>query len=489
VLPPGIEWFKKDQQDNPTHFIEYLSALAASDFVQNPGIPGDTVVRYRREPSGDFKEPLLRLRRLLQTAVASYVFLDRVVLPILARRGGRDTVPGHPWVHDVLQSSGLRSQDLEQHLTSSRQLLARVLTHAGLLPRQSAKGDAFDRTWTERTQKSFPAGLVTPASLLDLRRELTHAKPSEVFDSYSREGSDALLPSRALFRWAEEAIGKLPPGSTGASHGRLQLVKQTDSPRTDNKPLGLPVPSDDSFLSVRASDTLHALTKAVWKSDPSAGERKPSEYPTIWAPALTFAERLWSSSPGAPLRDQFLGLLWLALMKLDGRTSPPLFAFHLDDSLSGAFRNALRDTFPLGSLDSLVFKNGVLVLHAGRMVAKESPPAPDDLAGFLFPETIAVPAASLSAEKVKWLQEVGRAAAQRSFPAWLLRRMGEWPSELKKAGVPSWEIAGPHLIRILSEFPAGQGKPVTDQDAYTSLPVTSIPAGSASSWIRFLYRS
>lgn len=489
VLPPGPEWFKKDQQDNPSHFVEYLAALAASDFVHNPGSRAETVVRYRREPSGDFKEPLLAMRRLLQSATASLVFLDRVVLPILTQRGGSDAVPGHPWVHDVLRASGLTGQALLQHLSAARNLLARVLEHAGLAPRSSARGQAFDTTWTERTQKSFPSGFATPASLLDLRNELTHADPSSVFESYAREGEDALLPSRALFRWAGEAVRKLPPGSTGQHPGRLQLVKQTDSPRTDNKPLGLPVPSDDAFLSVPARDTLHALTKAAWKSDPAAGERKPSEYPTIWAPALTFAERLWGSRPGTPVRDQYLGLVWLALMKLDGRTSPPLHLFRLDASLSGAFRNALVDTFPLGSLGNLVCEEGVLVLHSGRMVARESPPAAEDLAGFLFPETIVVPAASLDGEKEKWLAEVGRAATQRSFPAWLTKRLGEWPAELKKALVPTWDVAGPHLLRILGEFPAGQGRPVTDQEAYSSLPLTSIPVTSVSSWIRFLYRS
>ncbi len=487
VLPPGIDWFKKDQQDNPTHFLEYLAALAAFDFLENPGT--EATVRYRREPSGEFKEPLLRMRRSFQAATATAVFIDRVLLPVLRTRGNRDTVPGHPWVHDVLQASGVRGQDFEQHLSASRLLLGRILEHAGIEPRRSSRGTAFDGTWTERTQKSFPPGFLTPASLLDLRRELSSAHPAECFDTYDREGGDALLPARALHRWVSQAVTKLPPGSTADRGNRLQLVKQTDSPRQDEKPLGLPVPSDDTFLRAPARDTLHALTRAVWKSDPKAGERKPSEYPTIWAPALTFAERLFASAPGAPVRDLSLGLIWLAMMKLDGRTAPPLYLFAADDSLSGAFCNALRDSFPLGSLDEIISSEGILVLHTGRMVSRESPPAADDIAAFLFPETIAVPAASLSSEKEKWLSEIGRAAAQKSFPAWLCRRLAEWPSVLRQAGVPTWDVAGPNLLRVLGEFPAGKGQSVTDQDQYATLPITSIRASSVSPWIRFLYRT
>jgi|HubBroStandDraft_3_1064219.scaffolds.fasta_scaffold03219_2 hypothetical protein len=492
VFPP--EWFRKDQQDNPHLFLEYLAALAARDFALRGAAPQQEV-RCRRIALPPFGGPLADLRRHLVAAAATYAVLQRYVLPLLGEAGASGRLPGHPWIYDLLVRSGLPPAGLVAHLQHGVRLLREVLGHSGVLEaswRTEGRVDlpparlARVREMSAKTRDSFPAGFVPKMEHLDPCALVPEADPGRLFGDYDRT-RDALLPIRALARWALAAL-RLPPTAEDKRQDELvdyQLVQQEDQLDREGRALSLMTISDDAFTPAPPRDVLPRLERASWKSPPQAGARTPSEYPSVWAPSVVHREALFGN-PSEEIRLLHLALLFVALAPMQGRRSVPVHAFRLDDAdLAPAFRIALLATCPLAAYGSSVVSDGsVLALHdhQGR---SGDPPEPGEVLAYFYPDTVLVPAPGLAPERRRWLAELGRFARDRAFPQLLVRRLANrWTALLTRSQMQTAGMVGPQFIRFLQSFgPAPAGDPMTPADLYTEFPLPGV-----APWLAGLYQ-
>ena len=208
-FPP--EWFKRDKQNNPHLFIEYVAALAVRDFAINRAELTESV-RHCREAVPPFQGPLGVLRESLFDATVLHALLRSYLVPLLERVTHATSLPGHPWIATVCAKSGLRPAQLLEQLNSISGLLADILVASGLdrqLSIDRAGASEVEQRAAERrndlTRASFPSGFAPRAENFDVVQLLRHASPEAMFDSYD-VGSDGKLALRALYRWIREAL-------------------------------------------------------------------------------------------------------------------------------------------------------------------------------------------------------------------------------------------------------------------------------------------
>ncbi|MBN1566852.1 MAG: hypothetical protein JXA73_03335 [Acidobacteria bacterium] len=498
VFPP--EWFKRDSQDNPHLWVEYLSAMAARDFVLNK--PHSGSVCLRRIPFSSFGEPINELRRRLYAAASLYSILRDFAIPLVKCSGDSTRLPGHPWLHDVLVEGALKKADLVKQLDDAFSLLHEILGHAGVLSwkwRSTMKieedvpsSDISDRDHTKYegmtrlTKMSFPDNFLPLDERISNPDLLKNARPENMFSSYNRS-CDAKLPVRGLFRWILDGLTIPIPKSEPPVAFAHQLVQQEDILDRSGQKLNLPQPSDDSFWQCPAKDVLKILERATWKSPPHLIKPQTTEYPSVWAPVIIHGDQLYSkdgSEEALERRAVHLGLLYLATMPCYGLTEVPIFCFPLSNE---AIRAVIHLTFPMPSYES-IFLNDTQVL---ALYMRDNPvignqvPEPDDIVGVFYPDTVVVPAAGMTKEKGSALRALGQYAEKRGFPAMLLQICASWADVLDSAGIPDGDVKGRNFVDYLKSFPptttAVDG--VLEDRRYTSFPLTPVPP-----WIEPLYR-
>lgn len=547
IFPP--EWFKRDQQDNPHLFLEYLAAMAARDFVLNPPDDGPATLKIRAVASAPFAEPLDTLRKLLYGAAVTYPILKNLVVPLLRNSGSSVLLPGHPWIHDLYQemillkgasSDGPPSVDrltkeMLEHFEGSVVLLREILGHAGILEsawRTEGTREVPDDLqarhvlMSTKTRGSFPPEFVPHMERFDPRDVLAHPDPASMFDTYDR-AMDAGLPVRALYRWAMKAISLKQPEAARSETRNYQLVQQEGRTDQTGQVLNLGNVPDDAFKEVNAKQVLERLARASWKSPAkpdneedfdqkayarlqdaeSLLRRDTSEYPSVWAPALVYHDFLMSKDAGKRARYIHLGLLWVALMKWKGHQSrPPVHEFRLNigehpagnkaaeegdvvepKELSPGFRDAIRSTCPL-SRDK--YKRAVSNRESVFALHRGGPgsiPSEDEILGFFYPDTVIVPAPGLSTYNAELLYDLGLLAAGRRFPNMLLQRYKDnWFTKLQESEVPNAEARGPEFLSFLQSF--DRDKPHTNEMTTRDEMHAAFPfQDAAASWIKHLY--
>jgi hypothetical protein len=485
-----LDWFRRDQQDNPRLFLEYLAAMAARDFVINSpalvspfedskgeasdklrAVPWRGHVRVRRLPNQRYDGPLRVLRDLLHRAAVSWQLLDSYFIPLLEQAGDSPTLPGHPWVYDVCAQGGLTPDQVRGHFGQARELFGAVLQAAGAFPHDhtlNADTPAEARSREERairiTRESFPPGLLPRLEVLSAAALVRSGDPMTIFDDYTLQG-DAQLVSRALWRWIDGAI-VIEEGAGAPRTGSHQLRWQEEARNTAEQPLQLPpVPNDEFHSAPFAHRVLTSLATAKW-NDPGH-VRTHAEYPSVWAPAIVHRDRLHAVAPDDPLRYVHLGLLVSALVERPGDGNVPVRKLPTR-ALNETFRRALANTCPLPAYDDSVatendenergaapLQNQVLLLlFAGsNAVRQDDVPHEGDVLGFFYPDTVVVPAVGMSAEQRRDLEQLGRWAARRGFPAVLRSRLeGGWVAALEQSKVPNAATVGERFFRYLGSF-------------------------------------
>lgn len=532
VFPP--EWFRRDQQDNPHLWIEYVAAVAARDFALNGArTSAEPELRVRRVAMPPaFGEPIATLRRLLQAALCSRAVLAQLVLPILRAFPDARAIPGHPWLSDILAESQLTASAVRAHIEASVGLLNVVLGHAGVLPTAWRTGtaswqDPSDRgSWaegqaisdverrrldelTQRTRDSFPEQFLTSQESASITEMLAGADPAAMFDSYARTDGDARLPVRALYRWAQAGVAT---AVEQAVHGRrdYQLVMQEPAPgESDHDVPNFATISDDSFVSVAARDGLKRLVVApCWKpagrtvSAPEESLPQANEFPSIWAPAIIYRDHLYAPNVSEDARHIHMGLLFLALMKYQAHQRVPVFPFSLDHE---GLRSVVHSTFPLESYKATYGQDEhvlALYLRSSPVFGAEVPRV-DEVVGFFFPDTIVVPAASLSESSSVLLRDLGIHAVGMGLPGALARACSNWHIVLQQARIPDAETKGPLFLEYLRSFEGqaggrqGVSTPVADarrdaEDRYTEFPLLGTSDGGPARppvWIERLYQA
>lgn len=496
VLPP--EWFRRDQQDNPHLFLEYLAALAARDFIVNLPEQGHPQVRVRRVPSASFGAPLDELRRRLHAAAYTYLILRDLVRPLIGRSDST-TVPGHPWIHDVVTECRAGVADLRDHFGRSQVLLRDVLGHSGVLEGtwRSERDDGQQRTdvseqdrtrfalMAEKTRDSFPDEFVPHIERIDLPTVFRDGNPAAIFDSY-RRSTDTGLPVRALYRWVGASMRLPSPPATQLAQVDYQLVQQEDILDQDSQALNLANIPDDAFRSVDAAAVLKKLARATWKSPPGTRRRQATEFPSVWSPALIHSHSLYSASTDPRSKYVQLGLLWAALMKWGNRFEVPVHEFSMADThVSQGFRDAVLTTCPLANYHEAVMRNGnVLALYDPESnTARGEVPHESEILGFFYPDTVLVPAAWLSRDKVDRLYELGRFVSGRQFPVLMRAICSDWANVLRQSSVPNADDLGRRFEIFLESFNDTVGTEATTRDEmYQSFPYPDV-----APWIRHLY--
>jgi len=541
VFPPA--WFAPDQQDNPHLFLEYLASLAARDFVLNPQererVP---MLKLRRVVLPPFVSPdhpemtthLDRLREVLYGAAVTYQVIENFVVPLVGRCQGADRLPGHPWIHDLTTQTKLPPAALLAHFRAATALLRPVLGHAGILPTEWRFERARDLSEEDKqraelmssiTRGSFPPAFIPFLEHLKISEVLSNANPNAMFDDYDTR-HDGGLPVRALSRWVLSAPMSLPRGEgaeTAKERADYQLVQQEGPDYKDQagNVLNLAQVTDDNFNAVdNTKRKLETLATATWVTrETGPGETsstrplsqrvqppEPSEYPTIWAPALVYATRIYGADSRPDDRYIHLGLLWAALMPWKEHKEPPIFALRLgyDDrerqqmepreqeldlrnsaKITPALRDTVRTTCPLSNYQTAVAKSWtVLFLHDSPDLAPNSSPREDEILGYFYPDTVVAPSRSLSDERADELLELGKDVASSGFGALLASRYQEaWFDVLKASGVPGADICGPRFITFLREFPHNpERRSISIDQAYSE---HRIP--DSAPWIQYLY--
>jgi hypothetical protein len=540
IFPP--DWFKRDQQDNPHLFLEYLAALGAYDFVLNQ-TDDSPVLKIRRIAESPFGEPLATLRHRLFSATATYSILTRLVIPAIRACAPGTVLPGHPWIHDIhaelSKTAGAGALDdfsarsLLEHFESTVVLLREILGHAGILDsswRSDGQPAAADevRERHERmsalTRDSFPDGFTPHFERFAPLEVLIDPDPTTLFDTFTHD-SDAKLPVRALYRWASTAL-RVPQPETGRSDGPRphQLVQQEGTTGSAGEVLSLPLVPDDTFKEVSPKEVLRKLARATWKSPPvtrsrargsrpafadlhdqdgsAPTRRDTSEYPSLWAPALVYRDLLFDPYASDRLKNIHLGLLWIALMKWnDHQAAPPVYDFDLGDVDPGAsaggrpkergasvvsagFRDAIRSTQTLPNYRAAVSStNSIFALH--RDVVMRSVPEEDSVLGFFYPDTVIVPAPGLSRANADMLCDIGRWASGTSFPKLLRDRFYHWTAALLRSGVPGAEVCGPQFVALLDNL---DDTPHEDAELAPDLPHSHFPFDHGAPWIKHIYQ-
>src|SRR5262249_44836938 len=119
--------------------------------------------------------------------------------------------------------------------------------------------------------------------------------------------------------------------------------------------------------------------------------------------------------------------------------------------------------------------------HQGR---PGQPPEPDDVLAFFYPETVLVPARGLTAERRRWLADLGQFARERALPQLLLRRLANrWTGLLKQSRVETAAVAGPRLLRSRASFGvAPAGARLEAAELYREFPLPGV-----APWLTGLY--
>lgn len=497
VFPPS--WFKRDQQDNPHVFVEYLAALAVRDFILNTPAPAQAgrqkpEVRVRRAAHPPFGEPLDVLRRLFWASAVAYRLITNFVTPLLSEAGRRKTLPGHPWIHDITDASGLSPSELRTQFVRIANMLRVVLGHAGVLDAQWRTESLQDQPEKDRerygrmtamTRASFPEGFMPFLEQLSLPDVLSGADPMALFDEYQRQGVDAKLAGRALYRWVTQHVS--PPMAETPTPAAIdyQLVQQESIPDAEGKVLNLAVIPDDRWVSKDPTDILRKLARATWKSIDTVPVRHPSEYPSIWAPAIVYRDRLLGGTRDDRARYQHLGMLWIALARTPDRERAPVAELSLSSPrLAAALRHAVEATCPLANYrDAVNQSGGVLVLHNPESALPFGhAPGRDEIWGYFFPDTVLVPSVGLRGVAAEKLYELGKYAELRGLPGFLKRRCFDWQGALSQAKVANAESRGAEWQEFLGSFGASTHEPLMADDTYERCPITT-----ASSWVHRLY--
>lgn len=486
--------FRRDQQNNPPHWLEYLAAAAARTWVSEP-TPEAFDVRYvpaTEREMGHETDPATSPSRLLWRAALAHRLIVDLLEPVVgdADSGEREWVPGHPWVSDVVDKmkaapqedlggrldrpETLARQRLAEHLRRTRDLLSAILDRACI----SRTGGAWaDAARTEAWTRSFPASFLPELGALDLSRILHASKldPLRIFESFepSRDGQ---LPLRALFRWLDrdEVIKEIPRWESDplAKEQRL-LVRNAAPRRRGGQAVNIPGtgPSFHSANRPVLDDLAGAALEAPF------GERAAldaKELASLWANALVYQQSLAQRSDAAPNEDDFLhlGLLWAATLQVANQAAPPVRWYPLAGLGSQALACALERTFPFGSFSNLysTTATGLLALAS---------PWGGQLVGFFFPTTLIVPAAQLDSPTRARLQELGRYGG-RAFSNSISERFQTWPDRMREVGIANpnqpWQTLLPAFLRRFDGQPdAGHA------GDWASLPVDSPP--DPSPWL------
>jgi hypothetical protein len=481
------DWFKRDQQDNPHLFIEYVAALAVRDFAINHS-DLDEVVRHRREAVPSYSGPLNELRQALYRSSVLRHLLSRYVIPLLEGTIG-ETLPGHPWMADLTRARGVQRVALTEHFKAARDLLSEIVLAAGIdrdLAVQRAGEaqvpveDALRKN--ELTRASFPVDFAVRAENLDLKAALSSGDVSTLFADYDviRDGG---LFVRSLYRWVENvAHAPAVENYTGALYH--QWIQQEDSSGSNADVLGITVPSDDEFRSDSLASVLSRLSDAKWKR-PSGSRRTASEYPSVWAPALVHRDELFADGCDNERRYLQLGLLASILLERSHLAVPPVKRIPLAD-LDEAFSASVTSTFPLQlGQDELIAPGGPLVIYESDRPLVEDVPRAADVVGFFFPDTVVVPAPGISPQNRELLEALGYFAAGRGFAALMantLRR--DWVRTLQKCGVPGAADRGTQFIQFLDSFT----DPLVEASLSLDNRFEAFPVPDAADWIHRLYR-
>jgi hypothetical protein len=506
AFPP--EWFKKDRQNNPHLFVEYLSALAVRDFALNHAdLRG--VLRHRREAVPPFEGPLAVLREGLHDALSLRILITSYVLPLLEIAGPTGRLPGHPWVAEVCSVSGLTVAELAAHFAGVASLLQDILIAAGI-DRQGALsragGAAEDIAAAERrvelTRASFPPQFSPDAGNCRLVDSLEHADAETLFSTYGL-GDDARLPARALMRWVAAALHPergtptIPAIARHVGEPRHQWTQQG----TADQVLGIAVPPDDRFQSDDLAPNLLLLASAPWRessnAEPHAAATAPrtpkqppartaGEYPSIWAPALVHRDELYRDDASHERRYLHLGLLACALLRKKGLATPPVRSIDPEE-LEEAFQLSLKSSFPLpGGHAAMVAPGGVLAIYeSAAPLGAGAVPSPEDLVGFFYPDTVVVPAAGITAVKQDYVIGLGELVAGRGFPQMLHTLLGpSWLGTLIRSGVPGAGDKASQFLTFLASFK----DPIVDRalDPKDRYAASSVP--NAAGWVLRLYQ-
>jgi hypothetical protein len=484
TFPPA--WFRKDQQNNPHLFIEYLAALATRDFATNHADLRN-VVRHRREAVPPFEGPLAVLRKFLYDATALQRLLSSYILPLLRRVGESRQLPGHPWIWRVSSAAGLSGPDLTAHFAAVCDLLTDILVSAGI-DREATllrAGPAEDAAATaeaknQRTRDSFPLRFAPLAENFDLAASLRDGDPDELFETYEIS-HDAKLPARALQRWVEGAA-RLPPEARHAGEVFHQWTQQEGA--TIGSVLGVQIPPDDEFQSDPLPVIVSRLAAAGWRRP--ASPRSTAEYPSIWAPALVHRDELYSGNPSTDRRFLQLGLIASALVRQKHLASAPVRLIK-SGGLHEAFQRSLESTLPIADRNgSMIAIGGVVAIYeSSEPLPQGSVPSPSDVLGFFYPDTIVVPAAGISGPNEQVLIDFGQWAAGRGLAQLLLTRLADtWVETLEACGIPDAADRGTQFIMFLESFK----QPITDEPLTPSHLYNSCPEDDAAMWIQRLYQ-
>ena len=211
--------FRRDQQNNPPHWLEYLAAAAARTWIEEP-TPEAFDIRYvpATEPDmGHETDPATSPSRLLWRAAIAYRLIVDLLEPVVgdADSDDREWVSGHPWVSEVVakmkaspqEDSGVEARPSRNSRSpaaggapeADKNYSRRSLTEPALRgpalsgpmrrARQHGHGPFQRRFFPSSERSTLPE--ILRASKLD---------PLRIFESFepSRDGQ---LPLRALFRW------------------------------------------------------------------------------------------------------------------------------------------------------------------------------------------------------------------------------------------------------------------------------------------------
>jgi len=487
VFPP--EWFKRDQQDNPHLWVEYLAVLAALDYVRNAPTDGASCqIRIRRVAQEPFGSLLGELRTLLAAATCCRQVITDFIIPVLRDNVDSAAVPGHPWLHDVLSAAEVPSSNLLEQCKLTADLLSVITGHAGILPatwrvgsavwadprstdmEQAARASDDERRrlalMTQVTRDSFPTNFTMWQENVKPSSMLPNAVPDAMFDSYASKQKDGRLPLRALFRWAQDELA-LPPGpQTNMQSRKYQLViQEPDQGDSVTEAVNLANISEDSFHILSADDFLNKVARhKVWTGSRESGvaslgrtSAQARELPSIWASALVFESRIRQKTMSEEQRLLHMGLLWLTFVKCFEHERPPITLLPLGHKgLSGV----MQSTFPYRRFEDVFGQSQylpVLYMQEEPLLAGQMP-SPDCTVGLFFPGSIVVPAAAMPEGQQKQLIAFGRYAVGAGLPNSLEKAANAFGRDLARHRVPEADLVAVHLREYLQSFvPSLQG--------------------------------
>lgn len=443
------EWFRADSQDNPRLWLEFAAAQAARAFAAD-GLPDKDRVLLRNLPVKPFGDPLDGpVRSLLHEAAAFWKISTGFVEPLLKEAVDSGRLPGHGWIDHLCEKT--RPKDGEQQprklceallrdFADARGLAQDLITSCGLHDRP-----VKDDKKTAMTRDSFPVNFL-PASVTTLATDsLVGAfSPRAAFRDFDNaDGKDARLAPRPLAKWVARTLREDKSGESG-SRGLQSFVQPTDAAEGDGQVSLRLVEKGRSFgpahTNLSDADSFRDVAKAK-KWGLSAAPRAPGDIPSIWAQAIAFGEALSGAGPAQQeSRWLLLGLLHELTVPPAGGGNPPIWTFDATSQANAnhALQAALRETNPLGEhYPGLVAPSGT-VLVIVRNQANLAAPKPSDALGFVWPETIVVPARTIDTAARDILLARGRDLAASDFGPQLASHIDRngFLRQLKDCGLP-----------------------------------------------------